>query len=205
MEMRPFPKGDNQIMTQETNQLPRRGNRFSKALADFCFRLFGWQVAGELPNVPKMVIIGAPHTSNWDFPLAMTLIFHLGVHLNWMAKKEFFAAPVAGLWRWLGGVPIDRKAANGVVGQTVEAIQERAKIVLAIAPEGTRSKVARWRTGFYHIAHKANIPIVPVLVDYGRKTLTITDPFIPTGDVDADLPLIQARYQGVTGKNSDQF
>jgi 1-acyl-sn-glycerol-3-phosphate acyltransferase len=189
----------------DTYQLPRRGNRFSKALANFLFRLFGWRVQGTLPNLPKMIVIGAPHTSNWDFPLAMTLIFYLGVRLNWMAKKEFFVTPVASLWRWLGGVPVDRKAANGVVGQTVEAIQRRTKIVLAIAPEGTRSRVARWRTGFYHIAHNANIPIVPVLVDYGRKTLTITDPFMPTGDLEADLPLIQARYQDIIGKNRDQF
>lgn len=187
------------------DQLPRRGNRFSQTAAAFFFRLFGWQVAGSLPNLPKMVIIGAPHTSNWDFPLAMTLIFYLGVHLNWMAKKEFFVAPFSRLWLWLGGVPIDRKAANGMVGQTIEAVQTRAKIVLAIAPEGTRSKVARWRTGFYHIAHGANIPIVPVLVDYGRKVLTITEPFFPTGDVDADLPLLQSRYQGISGKNRDQF
>jgi 1-acyl-sn-glycerol-3-phosphate acyltransferase len=87
----------------------------------------------------------------------------------------------------------------------VEAIQLRAKIVVAIAPEGTRSKVARWRTGFYHIAYNAGIPIVPILVDYGRKTLTITDPFMPTGDLEADLPLIQARYQDIIGKNRDQF
>ena len=188
-----------------TDQLPRRGNRFSKALANFLFRLYGWQVQGALPNLPKIVIIGAPHTSNWDFPLTMTLIFYLGVRFSWMAKKEFFVAPVAGLWRWLGGVPIDRQAANGVVGQMVEAIQQRAKIVVAIAPEGTRSKVARWRTGFYHIAYNAGIPIVPILVDYGRKILTITEPFIPTGDVEADLPLLQARYEGIIGKNRDQF
>ena len=188
-----------------TDQLPRRGNRFSKALANFLFRLYGWQVQGALPNLPKIVIIGAPHTSNWDFPLTMTLIFYLGVRFSWMAKKEFFVAPVAGLWRWLGGVPIDRQAANGVVGQMVEAIQQRAKIVVAIAPEGTRSKVARWRTGFYHIAYNAGIPIVPILVDYGRKIVTITEPFIPTGDVEADLPLLQARYEGITGKNRDQF
>ncbi|MCA9943221.1 MAG: lysophospholipid acyltransferase family protein [Anaerolineales bacterium] len=192
-------------MTNETDQLPRRGNRFSQAVAAFFFKVTGWRVAGSLPNLPKMIVIGAPHTTNWDFPLAMTLIFYLGVRLNWMAKKEFFVKPISYLWDWLGGVPVDRKAASGMVGQTVEVIQQRAKIVLAIAPEGTRSKVVRWRTGFYHIAHNANIPIVPVLVDYGRKTLTITEPFTPTGDVDADLPLLQARYQGITGKNKDQF
>ena len=189
----------------DNDVLPRRGNRFSKAVATSLFRLLGWKVDGALPNVPKMVVIGAPHTSNWDFPLAMTLIFYLGVPLNWMAKKEFFVTPFSYLWHWLGGVPVDRKAANGMVGQMVETIQQRAKIVLAIAPEGTRSKVERWRTGFYHIAHRANIPIVPILVDYGRKTLTITDPFIPSGDVDADMPLLQARYNGVIGKNRHQF
>ncbi len=188
-----------------TDQLPRRGNRFSKAVAVFFLWLFGWRVVGALPNVPKIVIIGAPHTSNWDFPLTMALMFYLGVSFSWMAKQEFFAAPVSRLWLWLGGVPIDRKAANGVVGQTVEAIQQRAKIVLAIAPEGTRRKVDRWRTGFYHIAYGANIPIVPILVDYGRKTLTLDEPFIPSGDVDADLPVLQARYQGIIGKNRHQF
>ncbi|MBK8900136.1 MAG: lysophospholipid acyltransferase family protein [Anaerolineaceae bacterium] len=183
------------------NQLPQRGNRFSKAVAVFFLWLFGWRVVGALPNVPKMVIIGAPHTSNWDFPLTMALMFYLGVSFNWMAKKEMFAPLVARLLLWLGGVPVDRKGANGLVGQTVAVIQRRAKIVLAIAPEGTRSKVDRWRTGFYHIAYEANIPIVPLLVDYGRKTLTITEPLIPSGDVETDLPLLQGRYVGVTGKN----
>lgn len=188
-----------------SNQLPRRGNRFTQSLAAFFFRLFGWQVAGELPNLPKMIVIGAPHTTNWDFPLAMNLIFYSGVRYNWMAKKEFFVAPFAWIWHWLGGVPVDRKAGTGVVEQTVAAIERRAQIILAIAPEGTRRKAARWRTGFYHIAHQANIPIVPVLVDYGRKTLTFTEPFFPTGDVKADLPKIQARYEGISGKFKDQF
>lgn len=189
----------------DNDVLPRRGNRFSHAVAAFVFRLFGWRVVGALPNVPKMVVIGAPHTSNWDFPLAMALIFYLGVRLNWMAKKEFFVAPFSYLWRWLGGVSVDRKAANGMVGQMVETIHQRTRIALAIAPEGTRSKVERWRTGFYHIAHQANIPIVPILVDYARKTLTITEPFVPSGDVDADIPLLQARYSGVVGRNRHQF
>jgi 1-acyl-sn-glycerol-3-phosphate acyltransferase len=189
----------------DTDQLPRRGSRFSRALAGFFLRLFGWQIAGSLPNLPKMVIIGAPHTSNWDFPLAMATIFYLGVHINWMAKKEFFVAPFAALWRWMGGIPVDRKGAGGVVAQTVEAVQQRARIVLAIAPEGTRSKVARWRTGFYHIAHGANVPIVPVSLDYGRKTLTISEPFTTTGDLEADLLLLQAHYQNISGKNRDQF
>lgn len=192
-------------MTNETDQLPKRGNRFSQAIAAFFFRITGWKVAGTLPNVPKMIVIGAPHTTNWDFPLAMTLIFYLGVRFNWMAKKEFFVKPFSYLWDWLGGVAVDRHAANGMVGQTVAAIQQRAQIVLAIAPEGTRSKVERWRTGFYHIAHGANIPIVPVLVDYGRKTLTITEPFTPSGDVDTDLPLIQSRFKGIKGKNQTHF
>ncbi|WP_420627456.1 lysophospholipid acyltransferase family protein [Candidatus Leptofilum sp.] len=192
-------------MTNDIDQLPQRGNRFSRAVAAFLFKITGWQVAGSLPNLPKMIVIGAPHTTNWDFPLAMNLIFYLGIRINWMAKAEFFVKPFSYLWGWLGGVPVDRSAANGTVGQTIDAIQRRAKIILAIAPEGTRSKVNRWRTGFYHIAHGAEIPIVPVLVDYGRKILTITEPFMPTGDVEADLPLLQARYKGIQGKNQTHF
>ncbi|WP_420645134.1 lysophospholipid acyltransferase family protein [Candidatus Leptofilum sp.] len=192
-------------MTNQIDQLPRRGNRLSRAIAAFFFKISGWQVVGALPNLPKMIIIGAPHTTNWDFPLAMNLIFYTGVRFNWMAKREFFVKPFSYVWDWLGGVPVDRRAANGTVGQTIEAIQKRAKIVLAIAPEGTRSQVNRWRTGFYHIAHGANVPIVPVLVDYGRKILTITEPFIPSGDVETDLPLLQARFKGLQGKNQTHF
>jgi 1-acyl-sn-glycerol-3-phosphate acyltransferase len=186
-------------MNNDTNRLPQRGNRFSKAIAAYFFRLFGWKVVGTLPNLPKIILIGGPHTSNWDFLLTVNLIFYLGVRINWMAKKEFFVKPISYFWFWLGGVPIDRQANNGMVGQTVDAIEQRDKIVLAIAPEGTRRKVTRWRTGFYHIAHNANIPIVPIIVDYGRKALIITDPFTPTGDVETDLPLLQARYQGAIG------
>lgn len=193
------------MVKTEIDVRPRRGNRFSHAAAAFMLRLFGWRVIGELPNVPKMVIIGAPHTSNWDFPLSMALMYYLGVPFNWMAKREFFKPPFSYLWLWLGGVPVDRKAANGMVGDMVATVQQRPQIILAIAPEGTRRKVDRWRTGFYHIAYQANIPIVPVLVDYGRKSLVITEPFIPSGDVEVDLPLLQDRYVGVKGKNYLQF
>ncbi|VAW31041.1 Acyltransferase [hydrothermal vent metagenome] len=192
------------MMNDNTNQLPQRGNPVSKAVAAFLFRLFGWEVVGRLPNLPKMVLIGGPHTSNWDFLVTLNLIFYLGVRINWMAKKEFFVRPFSHFLVWLGGVPIDRKATNGTVGQTAVAIEQREKIVLAIAPEGTRSKVTRWRTGFYHIAHQANIPIVPVIADYGRKALIITEPFTPSGDVETDLPQLQARYQGVDGKRREK-
>ncbi len=188
------------MINNDINQLPQRGNPASKALAAFLFRLFGWKVVGELPNLPKMVLIGGPHTSNWDFLVTMNLLFYLGVRIHWMAKKEFFVKPISYFWFWLGGIPIDRHATSGVVGQTVTAIEKLDKIVLAIAPEGTRSKVARWRTGFYHIAHNAQIPIVPIIADYGRKALIITAPFIPNGDAEADLPLLQGRYQGIQGK-----
>lgn len=99
-------------MTNQTDQLPLRGNRFSQAIAAFFFKLTGWKVAGVLPNLPKLIVIGAPHTSNWDFPLAMNLIFYLGVRLNWMAKKEFFVKPFSYLWDWLGGISVDRHAAS---------------------------------------------------------------------------------------------
>lgn len=192
-------------MNGELDQIPRRGNKVVQALAKGMYRLIGWRIVGEMPNLPKFLIIGAPHTSNWDFMLAMNFIFATRMRIDWMAKHTVFQSPLAPLFRWLGGFPVDRGAASGVVQQVADEAARRERFVLALAPEGTRRKVAKWRTGWYYIAHGVGMPIVPVTIDYGRKQIGIRSPFYPTGDIAADLPLLQAQFADVTGKNRDQF
>lgn len=181
--------------------IPRRGNRLSHALALGILGIIGWRISGELPNAPKLMLVGAPHTSNWDMFFSMVAVFALGLRLSFMAKHTIFRWPFGRLSRWLGGIPVDRRASHGLVGQMVAQFQQREKFVLAVLPEGTRSKTKGWKTGFYHIAWEAQVPMAMVMFDYGRKRINFGPTFQPTGDLEADLPKIQALFNGVVGKN----
>lgn len=184
------------------NAIPRRGNRFSQLVARSLMSMAGWQIEIDVPNIPKFILVGAPHTSNWDFVLTMTTLFALNIKLFWMAKHSLFRWPFKGLLEWLGGVPIDRTTRKGqVVEQTIEEFNGRSQFTIAIMPEGTRSKVRQWKTGFYHIAQGANVPIVPVRFDYGRKVMGIGPAIEPSGDLTADLAHIQSIFAGIQGKN----
>ncbi len=168
-------------------------------------RLAGWRFAGDVPNLPKMVLIGAPHTSNWDFVLAMVALFALQVRVYWLGKHTFVNGPLKPLLRWLGGVAVDRRAASGVVEQTVDEMQRREQFLLGLAPEGTRSLVRRWKMGFFYIAQSASVPIVPVALDYGRKTIAIGKPVNPEIGETAVLAQLRTFYDGVQGKYPHQF
>jgi len=182
--------------------LPRRGNRFSQKIARSFMSLFGWHIEADIPNLPKLVLVGAPHTSNWDFILTMATQFALSVQISWMAKRSLFHWPFKGIMEWLGGVPIDRAAQGaGIVDQTVEVFNNRDKFVIAIMPEATRSKAREWKTGFYHIAEGANVPVVMVRFDYGRKVMGIGPTLEPSGDITADMDEIQSLFSGIAGKN----
>ncbi|MCA9943222.1 MAG: lysophospholipid acyltransferase family protein [Ardenticatenaceae bacterium] len=185
--------------------LPRWGGGFSRTMARGILRLLGWRFAGSVPNLPKMVLIGAPHTSNWDFPLAMVLLFALQVRVYWLGKHTFVNGPLKPLLLWLGGVPVDRRAAFGVVGQTVEQFRQRDQFLLGLAPEGTRSFVPRWKMGFFYIAQATHVPILPVALDYGRKTIALGDPIWPEVGETAVLTQLRAFYKGVQGKYPEQF
>jgi len=154
-------------------------------------RISGWRIEGCFPDVPKMQIIVAPHTSNWDFISGIQAVFALGIDAHWVAKHTLFQTPLGPVFRWLGGVPVDRTAPRGAVEQIVEIFASRPQMMLAITPEGTRKKVERWKSGFYRIANQANVPLVPIALDYRRKVITILKPFEITGDYEADLPEIQ--------------
>jgi 1-acyl-sn-glycerol-3-phosphate acyltransferase len=185
--------------------VPRWGNKLSRQAAQGLMRLLGWRFAGSVPNLPKMVLIGAPHTSNWDFPLAMMLFIALQARVYWLGKHTFVNGPLKPLLLWLGGVAVDRRAASGVVEQTAIQFQQRNQFILGLAPEGTRSLVPRWRMGFFYIAQAANVPILPIALDYGRKTIGIGDPIWPEVGETAVLAQLRSFYDSVQGRNPEKF
>lgn len=177
-----------------------------RALSVGILKLTGWRGVGKPIADHRFVLIGAPHTSNWDFPVMLTVVLKLRLRLYWMGKASLFRFPFGGLMRWLGGIPIDRSRAHGVVDQVTQRYQENPQLVVLIPPEGTRSKVREWRTGFYHIANNANVPILMGYIDAERKEAGLADFFYPTGDVESDIKAIRAFYatkRGIRPENAD--
>jgi len=147
----------------------------------------GWRVDGEVPDLPKFVIAVAPHTSNWDFVVGAATMFALDLRLSFIGKHTLFRWPVASVLRWMGGIPVDRGASHGLVGETVKAFASVGGRVLAIAPQGTRRRGARFRSGFLHIARGANVPVVLASLDYASRCLRLGPTFMAGEDVDAEL------------------
>ncbi|MGH8518963.1 MAG: 1-acyl-sn-glycerol-3-phosphate acyltransferase, partial [Panacagrimonas sp.] len=137
---------------------------------------------------------------NWDFVIGIAAKFALRLRVLFLGKDTLFRFPLGPLMRGLGGLPVDRSASHDVVSGIVDAFGSRERLILALAPEGTRKRVERWRTGFYHIAHGANVPILPVALDWGTRTIRIGTAFPTSGDLDADLPLLQRHFEGVRGR-----
>lgn len=161
---------------------------------------------GDWPrDIRKMVLLAAPHTSNWDGINMLAAAGYYRVKLAWMGKKSLTTGPLGGVVKWLGCVPIDRSASHDVVAQMSEAFGGVDSLVLAIPPEGTRKYTDTWRTGFYHIAVAAKVPIVLSVLDYGTKTIRLAGIVHPTGDYDADLPLIQTSYAAAEGRAPENF
>ena len=179
---------------------PRRGNNLSAAAGRFFLGVFGWGFEGSIPKVSKAVIIVAPHTSNLDFFVGVAAMFALGLRVVFLGKHTLFAWPLGNLMRWLGGVPIDRREARGVVDETVALFAERERMILALAPEGTRDSVDRWKTGFYYVALESQVPIVPVAFDWERRVLRFGARFDPTGDIDGDLRNLEKFFYGIEGR-----
>ncbi|HEY5596289.1 MAG TPA: lysophospholipid acyltransferase family protein [Candidatus Bipolaricaulota bacterium] len=182
------------------SQLPRRGNRFSKALGRTMLRLFGWSIQGEAPDLPKFVAIAAPHTSNWDFYFGIAAVFAMGIRVSWLGKHTLFRPPFGPFFCWLGGIPADRAASHGLVEQTIHALNGHERMIVAMAPEGTRKRVETWRTGFYRIAQGARLPILLAYFDYAQRAVGLGPMFHPTGDLDADLQKILEFYSPIVGK-----
>jgi len=179
--------------------LPRRGNAFSSVLSRALLGAWGWRIDGDFPPRAKMVAIVAPHTSNWDFIVGILAVFAIGIRVRFLAKHTLFKPWLGWLMRWFGGMPVNREAPQGLVPQVVEAIEKAPSILLAITPAGTRSSTRPWKSGFYHIAVAARVPIMPIAFDGEHKTIRLLPPFEPSGDYDADLPKLRAHYERVRG------
>lgn len=184
---------------------PGRGNAFSRWLGRSAFRLGGWHFVGALPNLPKFVVIVAPHTSNWDFFVGVAALFSLGLRISFLGKDSIFRGPMGPIMRWLGGIAVDRSVSKDRVSDSVGAFKSRDQLVVGVTPEGTRKRVENWKTGFYHVARGADVPIVPVAFDYARKAVIIGPPFNPTGDADRDIVRLRQFYSGVTAKRPENF
>lgn len=166
--------------------------------------LAGWRTEGRLPQIPKFVLVGAPHTSNWDLPFTLLMAFAFRARIHWMGKTDIFRWPFTGFFRWLGGIPVQRSQSDNLVEQSIQQFQRNDHLILTIAPAGTRKHVMRWKSGFYHIARGAGVPIVLGFLDYRRKTGGFGPLVYPTGDIAADMQTIRAFYDGVAGKNPHQ-
>lgn len=170
-----------------------------KIISRLILRLIGWKLDDRVPEIQRYVMIGYPHTSNWDFVLGMLAKWAMQLPLNWVAKHSIFWGPLKPMFIAMGGVPLNREKSSGFIQKNIQLFAEREQFVLGIMPEGTRSKTHRWKTGFYHIAHGANVPIVMAYLDYKNKVLGLGDVLIPSGDIHADFEIIKAFYQGKTG------
>lgn len=182
--------------------MPRRGNRCTAWLSRATLALMGWRVAGALPDRPRLVLVGAPHTSNWDFVVALAAAFALGIELHWLGKHTLFIPPLGWLMRRLGGVPVDRRVQRGVVAQCAAALRSRERMLLAIAPEGTRRRVHHWKSGFYHIVREAGVPLCLCTLHSPRRLLTLGPLFTPGPDPDADLAAIRAHFRPFRGRHT---
>lgn len=172
-------------------------------IARFWLRLFGWKIRGEDPTYTKFVFIAAPHTSNWDLPFMLATAYAMRLRISWFGKHTIFRAPWGWFLRKLGGIPVDRRAAQSLVMQLVERFQSTDYLVLGVPPEGTRSKVPVWKSGFYHVALQSGVPIGLGYLDYSRKLCGLGMFMIPTGNVKEDMDKIRAFYRNVRGKYPD--
>jgi 1-acyl-sn-glycerol-3-phosphate acyltransferase len=157
----------------------------------------GFRIEGALPDLPKYVIIGVPHTTNWDLPHALAAGLHYGERVYWMGKSSIFKWPFGGMMRWLGGLSVERGQSANAVGAMIETMKSYDRLPLVIAPAGTRSATVPWKSGYYHIAVGAGVPIVLAFIDYKRRAVGIAGVFTPSGDYAVDLPKIQAMYNAV--------
>ena len=176
-------------------RVPRAGSAFMAAVGRALLGALGWRVDIRLPDLPKFVVIGVPHTSNWDFVVGICTIFVIRLRIRWWVKHTVYTWPWRGFVDWLGGIPINRAAAHGVVEQTVDAFEREPQLVLGLTPEGTRSRVEQWKRGFYHVALKAKVPIVLAWFDYRNRIVGAGPVLWPTGDYAADTAQILAFYR----------
>ena len=181
--------------------MPQFGQNAGRRLCAWLLRVAGWRLAGELPDRPKLVMIAAPHSSWWDGVWGLLVRSALGADVSFMAKRELFMGPLGWALRRVGGIPIERDSANGVVRQMTARFAGSERLWLGIAPEGTRKRVQKWKNGFWHIARAARVPILPVYFDYPTRTIGFGPLFEPTDDLAADVAQLRAFYAPWRGRH----
>jgi len=175
-----------------------------QVLAIIILWIFGWRRAGRVPDHDKFVMIAAPHTSNWDFPVGLALILAFKVKIYWLGKEPIFRWPFGTFFKWLGGIPVNRSKTGDVVAHMIETFKVQPRMIMVVAPEGTRRRVNHWKTGFYYMAMGAHVPIVMGFIDYVRKEGGFGPTLMPTGNIEADMEKIRAFYTNITPKSPDK-
>ncbi len=181
----------------------KKGLRYH--IGSFFLKLIGWKTAGQLPPFQKYVLISEPHTSNWDLPLMLLLSMRIGFKLNWVAKDTLFKGLFGRYLKWMGGIPVNRRSRNNFVDQTIEALNKNEKIIIVVSPAGTRGHTHFWRSGFYHIAQGAGVPIVMGFLDYPNKTGGIGPYILTSGNMEKDFERLRDFYATVKGKYPEKF
>ncbi len=170
-------------------------------LSRWLLTALGWELRADFPKAKKYVVIAAPHTSNWDFPLAIMAVKAAGLDVHWIGKHTIFRWPFGWFFRALGGRPVDRAHSLNLIQQLADLFEESDEFIFGLAPEGTRSKTDHWKTGFYHVARAAKVPIALGYLDFGKKQVGVSHTLHPGDDIDADFELIREFYQDKQGKN----
>ena len=193
-------------MSESTgNNLPLRGSRLLQWFGRLVMKLLGWRFDGHLPNIPKQVVIVAPHTSNWDFIIGLMVVFALDIRAHWIGKHTIFVPPLGRMMEGLGGIPVNRALPNDLVKATTKRFAAEEKFMLGLAPEGTRGRVEKWKQGYYRIAVGAGVPIVCAALDYRMRTIRFGTTLTPSGDLNRDFAKIRDFYAGVTAKFPEKF
>jgi 1-acyl-sn-glycerol-3-phosphate acyltransferase len=183
--------------------VPRRHRGILRRIGRLGMRLMGWRIEGQFPDLPKFVIVVAPHTSNWDFVAGLVCDLALDLDAAFLAKHSIFVGPFGTWLKSLGGIPVVRRASHNVVTSVAAEFARRQQLVLAIAPEGTRSKVDEWKSGYWHIARAAEVPIVPVGLDFARRAAVIGPLRRSTDSLADDETVLKAFFAGITPRNPD--
>jgi 1-acyl-sn-glycerol-3-phosphate acyltransferase len=176
-----------------------------KFLPRLIFWISGWKALGQVPDLKKYVIVGAPHTSNWDFVYGMCAWKLYGIRPRYLIKKDLYVFPLSILFKATGGLPVDRSKSNSLTDSIVAMFNSREELIAIIPPEGTRKHVERWKTGFYYVSLRANVPIILGAMDYKRKVTYLSDPFYPTGDIEKDFIRFREFFRNVSPRNPEGF
>jgi 1-acyl-sn-glycerol-3-phosphate acyltransferase len=182
--------------------VPRRGSAPTRAFGRALLRLLGWHIAGEVPDLPKFLVAVAPHTSNWDFVVGMAVMFALDLRLTFIGKHTLFRGPLSPILRWMGGIPVDRSSAHGLVSESIAAFAQTDRRILVIAPEGTRARVTQFKSGFLHIARGARVPVLLVAFDYQARCVRFGPWFEPGEDIEAERVKTEAFFAPIRGRRA---